>query len=194
MQNLNVIKKFSIALFLWMVCFTVCYPQINEGNPSAWPKPTLKNMGDSGFYNTKEKLLTYYKWKENWRKENLPNLYFKDDQYEQIRKLFSPYYSFEEAGNQKGSFISLDSLHKLDMKDYSWIKHKLEPNKDGSPCLYLQDFFYDIYLVKIDSKNSGALLYKMDCWNSILDNDDATKYEIERQGDTLIKFKFPDDH
>jgi len=79
------------------------------------------------------------------------------------------------------------------MKNYSWIKQKLEENKEGSPCLYLQDFFYDIYVVKEDSNNSGALLYKMNCWNSILDDDDATEYEIERQGDTLIKFEFPVD-
>ena len=183
--------KFLISLVLCVTCIVESYAQIIQNDPSTWPKPVLLNMNDSGFYNTKEKLYSYYEWKEEWRKENLPNLYLKGDQYEQVRKLFLPFYSFEEAWKHEERFVSLDSLHKLDVKDFSWIKTKLEQNKEGSSCLYLQDLFYDIYLVKLDSNNSGVFLHKMDCRDSILDDDDQTNYEIERQGDTLIHFKFP---
>lgn len=165
------------------------YSQVNNNDISTWPEPTILNISDSGFYNTKDKILRYFKWKAKWSNENLPNFYFKEDEYYQVRELLLPYYSFEEAEKQV-EIISLDSLHKLDIKKFLWIKQRLEENKEGSPCFYLENYFNDIYLVKIDSNNFEASLHKMECLNNILDNDDETQYKIERQGDSLIIIKF----
>lgn len=188
------LKHVLVALVM-LISYHIGYSQIDfTKDPSSWPNPfdfSSKERIDAGY--SYDKVIIYLEWKEKWRMEILPNLYIMDDQYEQVRKLFLPFYSFEEAWKQEGQFISLDSLNKLDVKGYSWMKQKLQQDQSDSPCLYLKDFFYNLYLVKINSKKSGALLLKLDCSDSILDDDEAEEYEIKRQGDSLIIIKFHDD-
>lgn len=188
------LKNLLVALVI-LTSYHTCYSQIDfTKDPSYWPNPfdfSLKERIDTGY--THEKVIIYLEWREKWRMENLPNLYLRYDQLEKISSLFKPFYKIEPTKNQKEKSISLDSLHKIDAKDYSWMKQKLDEDQSGSPCIFLYDFFYDIYLVKIGSNGLGAFLIKIDCRESILDDDEATEYDIEKQGDTLIIIKFPGD-
>ncbi|NJN27967.1 MAG: hypothetical protein HC819_19340 [Cyclobacteriaceae bacterium] len=192
MVDLNVTKTFLLTLFLFLAGFVENCAQIKESDPSTWPEPTSENIRDTNFYNTKKKLLAYYSRKEDWRKENLPDLYIMHDQLDKLKDQFRPFDSIGVMLNEKGKHITINSLSKIDVKDYSWIKQKLDSNQKDSPCLYLKDFFYNTYLVKMDSNETGATLPTIDCRESTLDDDDQTEYEIERQGDTLIILKFPE--
>ena len=172
----------------------MCYSQIDfSKDPSSWPNPfdlTLNERIDAGY--THDKVITYLKWREKWRMKNLPNLYLKYDQLEKVRELVKHPYKLELKKNHKRKYVLLDSLDKMDVKDYSWMKQKLDNDPSDSPCRYLEDHYYNIYLVKLDSSSWSALLQNVNCAHADpLADDDLTDYEVEKQGDTLIIIKYP---
>lgn len=165
-----------------LICLLdACYQE----DPSNWPVPSLELI-ESGFY-TKERLIEYHKWNEEFRKQTLSPLYVLFDEQKE-RKLVNYQYGggwnyefkFEIKPNlvfyvndrpEKNkaaqiSKITQDSLGRMKYIDGDWLRDYFNQNDFGtSKCFALDMIGSEVFfLLKDPSGLNGYLVMKAeDC-------------------------------
>lgn len=177
-----------IFAILAMLTTNIVYSQVDNQDPSTWPKPTMENITEDGFFDSKEKLLVYYKWYEKFRAENLPNLYLLKKDKIELEGYLKPNFYLEEIASNRNRTMSFDSLQYITFTSIEDVKKSIL--NSSNPCEVLSEMFYEIIL--IDSSEAKTNVAKYNCTNTdVLENDDLTQYKVERKGDTLeIKFDY----
>ena len=186
MDKTHLIKLVFTMLSVSMANIAQC--QVRENDPSTWPKPSMENSSKNGFYDSKEKLLSYYKWLEKYRAENLPNLYLLKEDKAEVEKQFKPDFYLEKLA-KKEKHLALDSIKGIsiatlkDLEQYSATS--------SNPCEIFHELFYEIVFIEVDSvKNEIKLSPYLCSSNDPLAHDELTDYELIKKGDTLeIKLK-----
>jgi hypothetical protein len=106
------------------------------------------------------------KYKVNVKKAFFTFKMFYEGKLEQRLFLF-------EIANSKRDTLCLETLNSLDVKNYNWLQESfieyyqfnIDPtpraDKTGNARYYNLNKFYNKYIVKIDSSNNKAILYKV---------------------------------
>ena len=199
--------NFSFIILGWAFLVNVSYAQVNINDPATWPKPSLDNVRDQGFYNTEQKLQRYYIWKKKWELENLPplflNLEYFDDEEITVKKHgdeekyiidinetlpFILTIEPQKIPNSTKQIISRDSISNLSFKDKLWLTDFLKSKNASEICYALDEISSHIYLIIHISETSTITIREViNCVDGFsLADDEVTDYELIRKGDSLI--------
>lgn len=153
-----------------------------QSHPSNWPNPftfTIEERIDRKY--SKDRIIKYLKFKEEWRKQNLPDLFLNFEEIERVNQFLHSKLFVLEIAKEDTSVVSSDSLKMLDIKPFAWLQNSLKDQPN--PCGYLEDWYYDIYVVQTGNNS----LIKCVCMPmNMLENDFETEYRIGRKGDTIL--------
>ena len=167
----------------FLACFIVTLSTlqvVGQNDPSTWPEPT-QELINNGYY-TKKKINQYYKWRDQWERENLPILYLYFDSKKERNVEMYEYgggwnYEFEfelspnlvfyvEDRPLKGNAASIkqvseDSIKRIEYKDGDWLrKYFIENNVGTSKCLTLDRMSGDISILFKNPHGAGYLVMK----------------------------------